>query len=470
MTKGTSLSLRGYGVPLGTAGGIDALKAMLVVKPRNAMMTEDEVESFPVYIESSKKIYIPKALGLARFGVPERNTLPEADHIDLDFVGSLRAEQRAPADAFMKAAHDPLKRGGILNLPCGFGKTCLALYVVSQLKVKTLIVVHKEFLLDQWRERIGQFLPTAKVGLIKGPKCITEDKDIVIASLQSLAMKKYAPEVFAGFGLTIFDEVHHTAAKVFSRVFHNATTLYTLGLSATLTRKDGLTRVFKWHIGDVVFKARGAREETATVLAKDYYDPAPAYSQTCTMWNKKPNISRMINNICAYRPRIDFMLDVLAEVLAEEPLRKVLMLSDRRQHLQDLQVALTERGIESGFYYGGLRQEVLQESEGKQVLLGTYAYVSEGFDMRGLNTMVLASPKSDVVQSVGRIFRDKPEDREYAPLIIDIIDKFSLFPNQARKRLTYYKQQGYDVKYDETKYHLDPADFSGKCCIRDEET
>lgn len=325
--------------------------------------------------------------------------------------------------------------------------TVMALYLSCQLSVKTLVVVHKEFLLNQWQERISQFVPKARVGFIKGPVCDVENKDIVIGSLQSLSMKKYPRNVFEDFGFVIYDEVHHCAAQVFSKVFYKVTTQYTLGLSATVNRKDGLTKVFKWHIGDIVYKNKKSPDRMKVVI-KEYFDPCHEYSRVFTMFNNKPNMSKMINNICDYLPRVSYVVDCLEEVLDTEKNRKVLILSDRRNHLALLGQELGKRGISWGFYYGGLKPDVLQESEKQQVLLGTFAYVSEGFDMKGLNTLILASPKSDVIQSVGRILRDRPEDRMYQALVIDVVDMFSLFPSQAKKRLKYYESQKYEIVKD----------------------
>ena len=144
--------------------------------------------------------------------------------------------------------------GGCLALHTGFGKTCLALYIISALKKRTIIIVHKEFLMRQWIERIEQFLPEAKVGKIQAKTIDVEGKDIVICMLQSLSMKEYNKELFKGYGLTIVDECHHISAEVFSRAFFKIVTKYTLGLSATIKRKDGLTKIIKWFLGDIVCK------------------------------------------------------------------------------------------------------------------------------------------------------------------------------------------------------------------------
>lgn len=323
--------------------------------------------------------------------------------------------------------------------------TVCGIYMICQLAKKTLIVVHKEFLLDQWKERILEFAPGARLGLIKAKVIDVENKDIVLASLQSLAMKNYDLDVLSSFGTLMIDECHHMGAQVFSQALKKVNFRYSIGLTATPKRKDGLTKVFTWFLGDIVF-ASAQRKDSLEVHLHRFYDAHPDYSRTHMLYTQKPNVSKMINSICDYVPRVDFVVDLLRKTLASEPLRKVLILSDRRQHLHMIKETLdTTSDITSGFYYGGLTAAQLKESESKQVLLATFQYASEGFDMKGLDTLILASPKSDVIQVVGRILRDKPEDRKHIPLVIDIMDDFSVFPNQAKKRHQYYKSCKYVI-------------------------
>jgi superfamily II DNA or RNA helicase len=123
----------------------------------------------------------------------------------------------------------------------------------------------------------------------------------------------------------------------------------------------------------------------------------------------------------------------------------MIVLSDRRAHLENLGKMLSTHGIECGYYFGGMKQEDLKISETKQVILGTFCMVSEGFDCKSLDTLVIASPKSDVVQSVGRILREEVAKRRHTPLVIDVIDQFSIFERQANKRVQYYKKQKYNI-------------------------
>ena len=163
----------------------------------------------------------------------------------------MRPYQIPAVEAYLKCAKN--KGCGLLELYCGAGKTVCTLKIISELRLKTIIIVHKSFLLNQWEERINEFLPGAKVGRIQGEIINIEDKDIVIAMLQSLSMKEYPLSIFRSFGLTIIDEVHHISPEVFSRALFKVVTTHMLGLSATMKRKDGLTRVFKMFLGDIIY-------------------------------------------------------------------------------------------------------------------------------------------------------------------------------------------------------------------------
>ena len=465
----TSLSIQGYSIVKEdlTPHQIADIKTELTVCPYippNSGIIGPPPSYFHLFCESNTKLYLPKCYGLKKFGVPIIDKRSEGDVIDIKFNGDLRPEQIPAVDAVLGACNDDIKTGGILNVFCGGGKTTMALNILAKLGRKTMIVVHKDFLLNQWRERIEQFLTGARVGLIKAKVVDIKDKDIVIASLQSLAMKPYPAELFSSFGTLIVDEVHHTSAEVFSKALKKTVFKYTIGLSATVQRKDGLSKVFKWFLGDIVYKST-KRIDTVNVSVKEYYHSAQSYCKEHTIGADKLNTARMINNICAFEPRTHVILDMLYKVLATEPSRKVLILSDRRSHLQEMYDKIQNDGKSVGLYMGGMKQGALEECETKQIILSTFAIASEGYDQRGLDTLVLASPKSDIVQSVGRILRDKPHERKHTPLVIDIIDCFSIFEKQGNKRIKYYQSQGYVI--DGVPDKSPPVFEQGKCIFID---
>lgn len=605
-----SLTKRGYGISKDYDKlDLEEVKDSLTVKPRSVYDDTTSTDTrFKVFLESSKKIYVPKYWGLSTFGIPDEDKIQPPKEIQPTFIGSLRDYQLEPVRKFISCCNDDTKRGGILQLPPGWGKTVMALNIISKLKVKTLIIVHKEFLMTQWKERIQQYLSNVSIGIIK-QNVIENDNDIVIASLQSISMKDYDEEVFKGFGLVAIDECfpfntkihtdqgliaigtlyenwskskdpsklpkvysfnqdekifelkqithawrkerkelveiifqdrtisctpehkilttngyveaknlttkslviskydecntntkilptendygtlevtgikyytnadnyvfdievednhnfvignnasyidgpvvsncHHMGAQVFSRALFKVNFKYSLGLSATVSRKDGLSKVFKWFLGDIVYKAKAKQSDDVKVIIKYFYESEPEYSHIPLLYNGKPNIPRLINQVCSYAPRTQMLVEELEKVLKVESDREVIILSDRRNHLQEIESCLRSKGLNKiGYYVGGMKQSDLKESEEQNILLGTYNMVSEGFDLPKLNTLVLASPKSDVEQSVGRIQRQLKEDRKYTPLIIDIVDQFSLFNNQGIKRKTFYKKKGYTI-------------------------
>lgn len=445
-----TLTYRGYGIS--KEDNDDLLKELrneLHVSIYNTMTNTNEDAGFDVYIESSKKIYIPKHYGLQRFGIPESVKTYEGENMkeDVSFVGFLRENQMEPVQTYLKYANDPLHMGGILQLPPGWGKTVMALYIATYLRKKTIVIVHKNFLLKQWQERIQQYVSNVTIGIIQQNNIVVEDCDIVLGSLQTLISRKVD---LSSFGLMIIDECHHMGAQGFSQVFHKINCKYTLGLSATVTRNDGLTKVFKWFMGDVVFKAKRNKEDQKDLQIKivHYENEDPRYSFEHCIYNGKPNMSRMLNNICAYIPRTNVICRNIVELYGKEPNRCFLILSDRRGHLEDIFGNLVEMGIcgdHIGYYMGKMKSEDLKESETKQFLLGTYNMVSEGFDLPKLDTLIMASPKSNVEQSIGRIQRKHISEREYIPLVIDIVDHFSVFKNQAKKRMTFYKKSCFSV-------------------------
>ena len=470
----TTISTRGYGLLKSEFDFkvLNSIKDELTVTPKT-MNSFATPESYKIYQEGKKKLYIPKYYGLQKFGLPDKNKLPKSVDIDLKFNGELRDNQKKPVKAFIDACNNEMKTGGLINLACAAGKTVMSLYIICKLKKKTLVIVHKDFLLKQWKERIEQFLPDARVGLVKAKVIDIEDKDIVMGSLQSLAMKDYDKGTFDEFGLVICDEVHNFAAEVFSRALQKINCKHSLGLSATITRKDGLSKVFKWHLGDIVFKSNKKKVENVDVVCYEYFVDDLTYSDECKLFNNKPNMSRMINNICDYEPRTDKIIDIIKDLKNKDKDRNLLVLSDRRNHLLEIKNKLDNLNIGiPGFYVGGMSDEQLKDSEDNcDILLGTFSMASEGLDISKLDTVLLASPRSNIQQSVGRILRKKEEDRVYVPLIIDIIDYFSLFINQGNKRRKYYTKCNYNIKLVKCDLHNNENNIQnmfnqGKCLIK----
>jgi superfamily II DNA or RNA helicase len=444
------LSIYGYGIEKkNNENIINELKEELTVIPKN-FNTPDKIK-FAIYSENNKRVYIPRYYGLQKFGIPSINKLNKGEDCpSLIFSGELREQQKEPVNNFIEAAKNPLKMGGIISVPCGFGKTIMAVYIACYFKKKTMFVSHKDFLNQQFLESVKQFVPNAKIGKIKQSKVDVENKDFVIASLQSLAMREYDINIFENFGLVIIDEVHHTGAEVFSKAFKYMNVPMILGLSATLNRKDGLRKVFENYIGKSVYKHIDNEKIEVNVELHKYFDTNIDYCNNLLLWNGKPNSAAMINNICNYEKRSLFIYDLVLNILKKDNNRQILILSERRNQLKYFEKLFDNTDnidYSIGYYIGGLSQDVLNISSKKQIILATYQMAAEGMNIPTLNTVIFASPISDIQQAIGRILREKPSERTYIPLCIDIWDQFSLFIVKGFTRIKYYKKNNYTLKY-----------------------
>ena len=445
---------------------IASIRKDLTVKPFINQNYGMPPKPFSVYSESRNKLYLPRFYGIQKLGAPISTKFEDISDIDLKFSKELRPKQLPIVDAYLNSVNPIEGGGGIISVPCGYGKTVLALYLATKLKVKTLVVVHKEFLMNQWKERIEEFLPDARVGRIQGQVTKVENKDIVLGMLQSLSMVEYKDEVFKDFGLVIYDECHHLGAEVSCRALSKTSFKYLLGLSATPKRADGLTKVFEWYLGPIVYAIKKRDAESVDVKVIKYYEEDEAYSKNILNYAGKPNSPSMINNITAYGPRLDLLVSEIERCLEDK--RKILVLSDRRDHLKNIKECLDKlEKYTSGFYLGGMKQRDLQETEKADVILGTFTMASEGFDCKyPLNTIFLSSPKSNIEQAVGRILRQEVQYRTHIPLIVDISDEFSLFAKQSLKRIKFYKKNKYDITYYDKNNNIESID---KSCEPEEE-
>ena len=337
--------------------------------------------------------------------------------------------------------------------------TVMALKIVSLLKKKTLILVHKEFLMNQWIERIEEFLPGARVGKIQANVCDCENKDIVIGMIQTMYNKVFSQEVYSQFGLTIVDEVHRIGSEEFSKTLLKTITPYMLGISATVERKDKLTKLLYMFIGPKIHSMLRKQDDIVNVRGIEYTTNDPGFNEVERDWKGQPKYSTMISKICEFGPRRDFIVKVVRDLVEESPDSQIMVLAHNRSLLTYLHEVLAGASVGTeatatggraggyapatvGFYVGGMKQKDLQATESKQVVLATYAMAAEALDIKTLSTLVMATPKTDITQSVGRILRMKHAN----PIIVDIIDPHDTFQNQWKVRKRYYKKCNYKIQ------------------------
>jgi superfamily II DNA or RNA helicase len=224
-----------------------------------------------------------------------------------------------------------------------------------------------------------------------------------------------------------------------------------LGLSATMNRKDGTSKIFKMFLGEVVFKENRKQDHPVVVRAVEYKIDDEEFNEIVYDFRGNPQFSTMITKLCNYNRRSEFILQVLGDMLRENPNQQVMILAHNKSLLKYLYDAIAGRNIASvGYYVGGMKEAALKESESKKVIIATYSMAAEGLDIKTLTTLIMATPKTDIEQSVGRILRE----RHGTPVVVDVIDKHDLFQKQWAKRKAFYRKQNYKI------IHTTSADYT----------
>lgn len=437
----------GYSIELSTASSelLKQIKEELTVKPlENPNFETFKNTSFAVFRTSKTKIYIPRYYGTSLLGPPTTNIfnwnlplVPEKVPVQEDrfrFEGSMRPIQEETVKATLDnySSHG----GGLISLDTGLGKTVVALKLVSVISTRTLVLVHADFLLEQWVSRISTFLPNARIGVIKQERCEYHNCDIIVGMIQSIIRRDYPKECFRSIEHLIIDECHHISSKTFSSIFYKVQTKYMVGLSATPDRKDGLSKVIYWFLGPQIVHIK--RETNKPSITFIFNDPE-GYIEKLNR-NGKINGASMITDLATKTDRNKLIIELVNGLGLPISGRKVLILSERREHCKELLFLLTELKFNAGLYLGGMKSTDRNETVGKDIIIGTYQASGEGFDVPELDTLILATPKSDIEQAVGRILRQKNKNE---PLVIDIVDSFSIFRGQYYKRKKFYNSNSF---------------------------
>jgi len=418
-----------------------ALKKALTVRPFSIVKPQFQPK-YPVYHEDKKYLYLPKHFGIERYGaVPSQRDVPETPEIHWQFAGSIRPAQIPVVNSFLF----PEPHDGIISLHTGGGKTVCALYIASRLRVPTLVIIHNSFLRDQWIDRVKAFLPNARIGRVQADVCDVADKDIVIVMLQTLSMKELNVDVFKPIGFVIVDECHHIASEVFVQALPKVTSKYMLGLSATPDRKDKLMYAIHWFLGPLLYKSEtGDSVDTkVNVEVYEYQNDDPVFNEIVTSSQGMVSVPIMVNKLTACEDRTAWLCRIIEDVMDTD--RQMLVLSDRVQHCEDLLAGLTPELQEKACILStAVKSDVRTEyCKTKAILIATYSMCREGFDVPTLNTLLMATPRPDIDQIVGRILRVEKKGRVVHPLIVDIVDP--QFRRQFGQRNSLYKKREYRV-------------------------
>jgi superfamily II DNA or RNA helicase len=313
--------------------------------------------------------------------------------------------------------------GSLLIAGCGTGKTVMGAEIALRMGVSTCVIVHKEFLASQWEAAFAMLAPWVTVGRMQRDQVDTgHNFDIVLAVTQSIVNPKrdYSDDFYNSFGLIICDEVHRYGASIWQKAITKFPARYRVGLTATPERQDGLWRVITSHISNT-----GPTLKAAS-LVPDIYIVKTDVKVDQKLWYKpwldlKLQRGAIISALSGHRGRNEAILSFILKAYNKG--RKVLVISERRAQLDHFSKRLTEESIscdDIGFYVGGMKQDKLDISARKQVILTTYQMSKEGLDIPDLDTLIMATPQGSIEQTVGRILRRF--EGKATPVVIDVHD------------------------------------------------
>lgn len=412
-------------------------KRTLTMIPADTSFSNQGPIQFDAYESSNGILSVPRFYGLEHWGLPSVDKTSEGVPMEVcTFSGSLNEIQKDACGTTIERLNGP-KKGGILVLPCGYGKTVCALYIASQMKRRTLVLVHKAFLVEQWKERAEAFIPGCTVGKIQ-QNIVNAEADVVIGMVQSLSKREYAKDVLHKFGTVIIDESHHMAAPILHRALRQIPSRYIVSLSATPDRKDGLTCLLHWSMGSICYKIE--RQPEHTLVSCMLYEGGKR--KEIMYKDGRISMPLMLNSLVKDNARNELIADRMKQCYEND--RYVIVLTDRIMQLNTLHAMLNKKGIpyeDMGYYIGTTTASERAKSSEKRIILSTYSMAKEGLDIPRLDTLVLATPKGDIVQASGRVQR-KHSDKK-TPLLIDIVDTFSVFEQLRWKRWQFYRKEGF---------------------------
>jgi superfamily II DNA or RNA helicase len=372
--------------------------------------------------------------------------------IGVEFQGKLGALQLEAADKI--ATHDE----GILSAPTAFGKTAVAAWLIAQRRVNTLVVVHRQQLLDQWQERLGMFLrvPPKCIGHVGGGKA-DRSGCIDVAVIQSLYRKDAVKDFVAEYGQVIVDECHHISAFTFEQVMRQVKARYIVGLTATPTRKDGHHPIIYMQCGPVRFSV-SAKAMTETTPFE--HKVIPRYTEfRISPERTEVTIQDIYSALVDDGQRNEMIIsDVVSAVQSG---RCPLLLTGRTEHLHSFASALAGVAKHVFVLKGGMGKKQRRATadalasvpeDETRVILATGSYIGEGFDDARLDTLFLVMPiswKGTLQQYVGRLHR--LHDRKRFVQVYDYVDNHvPMLARMYERRLRGYAAIGYMIDRDES--------------------
>lgn len=396
------------------------------------------------------RLRLPRAVGRAMGSSVDRTRVGAPMSSGAGAQGRLRDYQETIVD-HLASTFEAGAGELVLRADCGLGKTIMAIALACRMGRRTAVLVHKGDLARQWVERVRQFATAGTtVGLVQ--REVAEwDRDIVVCMVQSLVARgsKYPAQTFSSPGLLVVDECHHCPARTFGACVGMFAARWRLGVTATPVRRDGLP--VAWFLGPIAVTARRRMVGTA-VPTVHWVLHTPGRRLVARRTRRGAvDVVGLTTQLVGDARRTDTIVRLVAGALG--PTRRVLVVSARRSHLQDIRTGLLAAGVDDASIcmYVGTRTkrdtQARDAGKGRRFVLSTYAMSNEALDIPMLSVLVVASPLSDPVQVVGRVLRQVPGKPD--PRVFHLVDDATpVFRGMRLKCGRAYREQAYVVGRD----------------------
>lgn len=365
--------------------------------------------------------------------------------LEVEFCGELNDSQRSAARALLQ--HDV----GVLCAPPGWGKTVLATHLIASRGCSTLVLVHRKPLVEQWSERLCEFLDTTPKSIGRlgaGRRRLTGGIDI--AMIQTLARNDDLHDLVRAYGHVVIDECHHVPAVQVERVLSSIPARYVTGLTATPYRRDGHQPIITMQCGPLRHMVSRSKDREAVtlerrVIRKDTnFDPS--------ILPPEASIQEIYGALANDGDRLALVLADIRQIIREH--RAVVVLTERREHLERIATAIADEIPNLVVLHGRIKQKARraamtqlaeQPDNEPRLIIATGRYLGEGFDDPRLDTLLLTMPiawKGTVVQYAGRLHRAHAAKRDIR--IYDYVDSdVPVLRRMYAKRVRTYKEMGY---------------------------
>lgn len=343
----------------------------------------------------------------------------------LKFTGTLSDVQKGARKETFELLN--VQNTCIISFQCGLGKTIFSLYLISKLGLKAMVLLHRITLISQWEHAIQQFLPSARVQVCGAGNPPSKKADIYIMNM--INVPKLDSSHYADIGTLVVDEVHVACAEQMSKSLIPIFPFYSIGLSATPDRKDGLDKLLDLYFGPQRIIRKVERPHTVYQLQTGFVPEVSTNKQGDLDWNS------LIKSQSEYEPRNKLIVDILCHFRKRTWLvlcKRVNQAKWLHKSLQDLDQDATLL-IRSDTYY----------DTSSRIVISTYSKTGVGFNHPSLDALLLASDVDDGIEQVhGRVFRR--DDVE--PIIVDLVDDFPSLKRHWQNRRRFYKQHHGNIK------------------------